>query len=216
MLGSQRKILYFFICILTIHLFSGQNLLAQAQHDSGFFLRYLGGFGIAQVTDAVNNPTTGTAFRTSLALGAFVSKNFALHLGPEYTQSSNIKYEGNVDQPLRGGSYTYYSLNSGLSYFFTNVSLYFSLEGRFLLGGDYELKGALTETQADGSQTLLETRDVKGKFTDEEERLGIGLIIGTEEWLLSNDIGLGMAIMYSFDRARRHIFYGFTFSLCYN
>ena len=186
------------------------------QHESGFFLRYLIGGGIGQLTDAVNNPTTGTAFRTSLALGAFVLPDLALHLGPGYTSNSDIEYEGKADQPLRGGRYSHYTLNSGLSYFLTSLNLYFSLEGRYTIGGEYELKGAILETNADGSQTLIDTTDLKGKFTEEDEQLGIGVIIGTEEWLLSNHTGLGMAIMYSFDLPRRHVFYGLLFSLCYN
>ena len=206
----------FLICIFTVCLGLPTKLPAQVQHDSGFFLRYLLGGGIGQVSDALSNPATGTAFRTSLALGAFVFRDIALHIGPEYTSNPNIEYEGKADQALRGGHYTHYTLNSGLSYFSTRLNMYFSLEGRLSIGGEYELKGALLETNADGSQTLIDTSRLKGKFSEEEEKFGMGIIVGTEEWLLNNNTALGIALMYSFDLPRRHVFYGLALSLCYN
>ena len=213
MLADKRKA--FFFCLFIVCLLLPVKLIAQVQHDSGFFWRCLIGLGNGKINDAVNNPATGTAFRSSLALGAFVSRDFALHLGYGYTSSSDIRYEGKADQPLHEGEYSHHSLNGGLNYFLTNLNIYFSLEGRLSIGGSYELKGTILETQADGSQIVVATRGVKGKFSEEEEKFGVGFSIGTEEWLLNNSTVMGMAILYSFDPARKQVFYGLALGLSY-
>ena len=206
----------FFLLFIFSYFLGAKSLFSQVRHEEGFLLRCLLGVGIGGISDLVGNPATGTAFRSSVSAGGFLFEDFALQGGLDHTSSSNVEYEGRADQALRGGSYSHLSLNAGLSYFLTGLGLYLSLEGRYTVAGNYKLKAFVLQTQPDGTKVLADGTDLEGKFSEEENKLGWGLIFGTEEWLLNNNTALGIALTYSYDSPLGHTFYGLSLSLSYN
>ncbi len=195
---------------------SSAKIFPQAYHESGFFMRSLVGYGNGEIKDSLDNSITGTGIQTSLAIGWFIIKDLALHSGYSYSQFDDISFKGQLDEPARSGNYSYHAITGGLSYFFTSLDTYISIEVRHGVGGSYKLDGSISRTNESGETTTTNTRNKRTPFKEEGSQGGVSILIGTEEWLVTNDIGLGLAVQYSFDRPRRQVFYGILLSLVYN
>ena len=193
------------------------SLAPQIKHESGFFLRFLLGSGYGSIRDTSNKQTGGAGSRSSLALGSYFTNDLAWHTGLSITQNSHIKFDANENETAREGKYTHYAWTLGTSYFWPDYYLYLSLEGRYTVGGNYELQGSNIKINTEDSGiTEKKTSNKVRSFQDEEKLLGWAIIAGTEEWLFSHHTGMGIALIYSYDFSRDHSFVGASFSITYS
>ncbi len=201
------------LCVVSCILLPMELQAQHVNHVSGIFIRFLLGAGIGQIDDPLQNPVHGTTVRSSLAIGGFLLQNFALHGGIDYTDSPNAKFKSTADKTARNVRYNYLATTAGITYFFPRLSVYASLEGRLSVGGTYSFEGSLDTMESVGTLDTIRTKR-EGSF--ERYQIGGALILGTEEWFVTNRTGLGLALTFSGDHARRHTFYGLLLSVIYN
>ena len=223
---KRVQVLHLIFGIFIIATPLSEKLLGQTIHTSGFYSRYIMATGFGQIDDIIGNATLGSANYASFAMGLFPWENIALHAGADYTAAYGLKYDGNrvtdisasgdtTNEPRRRGSYNYQALTAGLSYYWTSLNFYVSTEFRLAIGGDFHLKGSIDEINGQSTSTR-ETSNITGNFRDEENLLGLGIILGTEEWFITKDMGLGIALVFNYDYPLRQSFYGLGLSLSYN
>ena len=200
-----------FFCLSLYLLLDPCRLQAQVLHKPGYMLRALVGQGLGQISDTQAETASGTAWRLSLDAGAFLYENFAAHAGLDYTHAPSVKFHGKSTEHRTEGSYFYTAATMGLSYYFTHINVYVSLLGRLHLASRYRLK--LLDPLEDSHVVVLRRKAFTGRF---ERGLGGALLVGTEEWFVYKNTGLGLTLVLSGDRGRSHRYLGLALSLTYH
>ena len=204
MVKSAFCILAFFFALLFC---TPANLFAAAETHDGFYLNFQLGAGYGETTleesgddDFIMDGTTGV-FR--IKAGGAPADNFIIYgvYGAYSIEDPDYEY-GSASGTMKETTLTYYDLGVGVCYYFMPINIYISAD--------------IASTKG--------TLEMYDETADTERGASFTLSVG-KEWWVSDDWGLGVALILSgasmddegnSDITVSHSFFGVAFTATYN